>query len=148
MWGAPRPTREGASAFRKLLAQGNQTLDALNKEYGFWKGLKTVLTETERRTQGQSSGLSSVVLGGSGATAGAFVGDSPSDRVQNAIIGGIAARQLTKVMQSAAWRTKVSAPLKAMLADALSSGSASRIESASKTILRSIPAAYRPSEDE
>lgn len=140
-------TREAANAMRGVINKGSVDLAALNQEYSFWKGLKDVLKETERRTQAQSSGLTSTVLAGTGATIGAASGNSVSDRVQNAVLGGLAGKQLIKLLQSPAWATRVSAPLKIMLSDALASGSAARIEAATKTILRAIPAAYRPSED-
>lgn len=140
-------TREAASAFRGLIAKADPDIAALNKEYAFWKGLKDVLTETERRTQAQSGGLGQLILGGSGATIGAMTGTSTSDRVQNAFLGGVAGRQVIKLMQSPAWRTRVSAPYKNMLADALASGSAQRVESVVRTIIRAMPAQFRPAEE-
>lgn len=132
-------TREAASAFRSLLNKANPTLADLNKEYTFWKGLQKVLTETERRTQGQGGGLTSAILGATGAGAGALSGTSTSDRIQNAIIGGVAGRNLVRLMQSAAWRTRVSAPLKAALADAFASGSAAKAEALIRAITQATP---------
>lgn len=136
-------TREGASAFRKLIATGNTTIDNLNKEYAFWKGVKRVLTETEKRVQAQGSGLTSVITGGAGATIGGMTGTTNSDRVQNALLGGIAGQQVMKGLQSAAFRTRVSAPLKMLLADALASGSAEKVENVAKIIMRGMPAQFR-----
>ncbi len=136
-------TREGASAFRKLITTGNPTLEALNKEYAFWKGLKNVLTETEKRTQAQSSGLTATILGGTGATIGALSGDSVGDRIEKAVLGGVAGRQMVRLLSSPAFRTRVSAPMKNMLADALASGNASRAESAFKAMLKALPAQFR-----
>lgn len=132
--------REGASAFRELLAKGSPTLDDLNREYAFWKGLKTVLSETERRTQAQGGGLVSGITGAAGMAAGYSQGDSMSDKVQNALIGGLAGRQLVKAMQSPWWRTTASAPLKQALADALASGNAERISRAVGRMTVALPA--------
>ena len=131
--------REAAGAFRKLLAEGSPTLNVLNQELGFWKGLRNVLTETERRTQAQSGGLIASGMGGAGAIAGAVTGDSASDRVQNAVLGGLAGRQLIRVLQSPAWRTRVSGPLKDKLADALATGRTGPVLSALGKISASMP---------
>lgn len=137
-------TREAASSFRELLAKGSPTLDELNQEYAFWKGLKGVLTETERRTQAQGGGLVSGITGATGASAGFASGGDVSDRVQNAVLGGLAGRQLVRVMQSPAWRTQVSAPVKQKLADALASGNAERVTTAVGRIVAAMPAQMRP----
>lgn len=134
--------REGASAFRDLL-NTNPSIEALNKEFAFWKGLKGVLSATVSRTQAQSGGLVSAGMGGAGSIVGALSGDTTSDRVQNAVIGGIAGRQLIKVMQSPAWRTTVTGPMKQKLADALSSGAADRIEAAVGRIVAAGPSEWR-----
>jgi hypothetical protein len=134
--------REGAGAFRELL-NTNPTIAALNKEYAFWTGLKGVLAETGRRTQAQGGGLVSAGMGGAGSIVGAFSGDTTSDRVQNAVIGGLAGRQLIKVIQSPAWRTTVTGPMKQKLADALASGSAERIEAAVGRIVAAAPSAMQ-----
>lgn len=136
--------REASSAFRELLAKGSPTLDDLNREYGFWKGLRTVLAETERRTQAQSGGLVSGISGSAGMAAGFASGDSMSDRVQNAVLGGLAGRQLVRAMQSPWWRTSVSGPAKQKLADALASGVPERIEAAVGKIVASIPGQMQP----
>lgn len=139
-------TREGASAFRNLIATGNPTLDAINKEFAFWQGLKKVLTETEQRTQSHGGGLTSAILGASGAGAGFASGDSTSDRVQNAIIGGVVGRNLVRVLQSPYWQTKISAPFKQVLANALASGSVQKVESAVSRIVSAAPAQLRTAE--
>lgn len=131
--------REGASGFRDLIAKGNPTLAELNQEYAFWKGLRSVLAETERRTQAQGGGLVSGVTGSMGAVTGFASGDSMSDRVQNAVIGGVVGRQLVRVLQSPEFRTRVSGPLKDKLADALASGKTSEILGALGKITASIP---------
>jgi hypothetical protein len=136
--------REASSAFRELLASGSPALDDLNREFAFWKGLRNVLAETERRTQAQSGGLIAAGMGGSGAVIGGLSGDSMSDRVQNAVIGGVAGRQLVRGMQSPWWRTTASGPARQKLADALASGVPDRIQSAIGRIAASIPAQSSP----
>lgn len=133
-------TREAASAFRELINKGNLTREALNQEYAFWKGVRDVLKETERRTTGQQGGLSAGIASTVGAGVGAATGDSVMDRVQNAALGGIAGKNIIKLLNSPSWLTRVSVPMRSMLADALASGNAARIESAAKAILSATPA--------
>lgn len=132
--------REAAGAFKKLLDTGNTTLADLNQEYAFWKGLRSVLSETERRTQAQGAGLISGVTGGAGLVSGLVSGESIEDKLQKGVLYGLAGRQLVRVLQSPAWQTKVAAPLKQSLADALASGSAPRVASVLKRITASLPA--------
>jgi len=135
--------REAATSFRDLLAKGSPTLDQLNHEYAFWKGLKNVLIETEKRTQAQGSGLISGVTGGAGVISGLMSGQDVEDKLQKALIYGVAGRQLVRVLQSPAWATRVAAPLKHYLADALASGSAMRVTGAVQRIMSSLPAQVR-----
>lgn len=137
-------TREAASAFRKLISTGNPALDAINKEFAFWKGLQGVLKETAQRTQAQSSGLGASIMGAAGAGAGVATGTSTSDKLENALIYGLAGRNLMRLVQSPGWQTKASAPFKSMLASALASGSQSKIAEAVKRITSAMPAQYRP----
>jgi hypothetical protein len=132
--------REAAGAFRELLAKGSPTLADLNAELSFWKGLRNVLAETERRTQAQSGGIVAAGTGGAVAIVGALSGESASDRVQNAVLGGLAGRQLVKGMQSAWWRTTVSGPLKNALAQALATGSTTEVQRVASKIAAAIPA--------
>jgi hypothetical protein len=127
-------TREASGSFRELL-NTNPTIDALNKETAFWVGLKGVLKETEKRTQAQNSGLIASVMASPGAVAGAVAGGPAG-----AVLGGLASQQLVKVLQSPAWRTQVSAPMKHFLADALASGSTARVVGATNRILAALPA--------
>jgi hypothetical protein len=132
--------REAATAFRNLLNTANPTLADLNQEYAFWKGLRGVLTETERRTQAQGAGLISGVTGGAGIVGGLISGENVEDKLQNALVYGVAGRQLVRVLQSPAWQTRVSAPLKHALAEALTSGSVPRVTSALQRITATLPA--------
>jgi len=131
--------REGSGGFRNLLASARPDLAKLNQEYSFWKGLQNVLTETEKRTQSHTGGLIASGTGGAGAIVGAMSGDSMSDRAQNALLGGLAGRQLVKLIQSPAWRTTVTAPMKNMLADALASGQTGPLLSAMGKISAALP---------
>lgn len=139
-------TKQASDAFRRLINE-SPSLEALNKESSFWQGLRSVLEETKLRTQAQSSGLSQAIQSGAGATVGGMFGDSGSDRVKNAVLGGIAGRQVVRLLQSPTWATKVSAPLKTSLASALASGSAARIEAISRAIIQSLPAQLRPARE-
>lgn len=136
--------REAAGSFRELLAQGSPSLDALNQEFKFWKGLKTVLTETERRTQAQSGGLVSGLTGSMGAASGFASGNSLGDRAQKAVIGGLVGKNLVRVLQSPAFRTAVAGPLKDKLADALATGEAGKVLSALGKITAALPGQLRP----
>ncbi len=132
--------REASGAFRELL-NTNPDIAALNKEVAFWTGLKNVLKETQKRTQAQvGTGLIASGTGGAGAIVGAMSGDSATDRATKAVLYGLAGRQLTKLVQSPAFRTTVSARAKQFLADALATGSAGRVASAVQTAIRSLPA--------
>jgi hypothetical protein len=113
--------REASGAFRELLNR-NPTIAALNQEAAFWTGLKNVLKETEKRTQAQSSGLGSTVVGAAGFGAGALQGDSLSERATNAALYGFGAKRLTQALQSPWFRTELAAPFKHKLAEALASG--------------------------
>lgn len=137
-------TREGASAFRTLLNEASPDLAKLNKEYAFWKGLKDVLKATEARTQAQGGGLVSGIGGVTGAATGFASGDSLGDSVEKALVGGVAGRQVIKLLQSPTWRTKVSAPLKYKLGNALASGKADEIQKIARHIIESLPARVRP----
>ncbi|HEX7932539.1 MAG TPA: hypothetical protein VF573_05610, partial [Paraburkholderia sp.] len=135
--------REASNSFRQML-NTNPDISSLNKEAAFWTGLKNVLKETQKRTQAQAgTGLVQAGTGGAGALIGAMSGDSTTDRATKAVIGGLAARQLTKLIQSPAFRTTVSGPMKQQLADALASDSAGRILGATQRIIASLPAQLR-----
>ncbi len=134
--------REAAGSFREIL-NTNPTIAALNQESAFWTGLRNVLRETEKRTQAQSGGLVAAGMGGSGAVIGALSGDSAGDRATKAVLGGLAGRQMVKLLQSPAFRTQVSAPVKQQLAEALASNKAGRVISVASRILSSLPAEAR-----
>lgn len=135
--------REASGAFRKLL-NTNPTIEALNQETAFWTSLRKVLKETEQRVQAQGGGLTSAIGGSAGLAAGIASGDSMSDAAMKGLVFGAAGRGLVQVMQSPAFRTQVSGPLKQKLADALASGSTGRVESVARQIVSALPAQMRP----
>jgi hypothetical protein len=136
-------TREAAGVFRELL-NDNATIAKLNAELSFWIPLKSVLKETQKRTQAQSGGLVAGIMGSTGAAAGFASGEGLSDRTQNAVLGGLAGRQFIKLVQSPAWRTQVSAPMKNLLADALATGSTDKLLTAMAKITAALPGQMRP----
>lgn len=129
--------REASNSFRQLL-NTNPDIAALNAESAFWTGLKNVLKETEKRTQSQRGGLTDSIRGVGGAVAGAAVGGPVG-----AGIGQFATQTLSKAIQSPAFKTRVSGPLKQQLADALASGSAAKVAAVSQRILAAAPAQIR-----
>lgn len=130
--------REASGALRDLLNR-NPTIAELNGELSFWTGLKNVLKETEKRTQAQRGGLTDAIRGTGGAVIGAAAGGP-----LGAGAGQLAAQQLSKVVESPAFKTTVSAPLKSALADALASGHAGQVLSVLKKISAALPGQMQP----
>ncbi len=139
-------TREAASGFRSMLNNANPTLEALNKEYAFWKGLKDVLKSTELRTQAQSSGLGNIAMVTVGGGAGFASGEGMGDRLQNALVGAAGAKLLT-AFRSPWWQSKASGPFKHMLEKALASGSSTGLNEAITKLTAAMPARYRNVEE-
>lgn len=137
-----RAFESASDAFRELLNSGNATLADLNREFAFWKKLQTVTKATIDRTQSQTGGLIRAGAATAGAASGFASGDSFGDSLEKGAIGGVLGSQLVKVIQSPAFRTTVSAPLKQKLADALASGSAERIASITGKIVAALPAQF------
>ena len=134
--------REGAGSFRKLLSEASPDIAKLNKEYKFWEGMQDVLEATKLRTQAQQGrGLLAAI----GGTTGFFSGDNKGiiERTTDAAGGALAASYLTKALQSAPFRTRVTGPFKNMLANALASGDHAKVMSTIKTIAASLPAQAR-----
>jgi len=136
-------TREATSAFRTALNAADPDIAALSKEYAFWTGLKGVLKQTQLRTQAQTGGLYGAIGTAAGAASGFASGQSLGDSFEKAFIGAAAGRSMVKLIQSPAWRTMVSAPLKAQLADALGSGVSTRVAGATSRILTALPPQVR-----
>lgn len=125
--------REASGAFRELLNR-NPSIESLNKELSFWTGLKTVLKETEKRTQSQRGGLTDAIRGTGGAVAGAMVGGPVG-----AGVGQLATQQLSKALNSPWFKTTAAGPFKQALANALASGNAERINRAAARMAAAVP---------
>lgn len=134
--------REASGTFRELL-NTNPTIAALNKEYGFWAGMKKVLFETQRRTQAQRGGLTDAIRGSGGAVAGAMAGAAMGGPVGGgvgAVMGQQAMQAVSKAIASPWFKTRAAAPFKARLADALASGNTERIIRVAAQAIEAVPA--------
>lgn len=134
--------REAAGSFRELLNR-NASIADLNKELGFWTGLKKVLKETEKRTQSQRGGITDAIRGGGGAIAGAMMGamhGGPLESGLGAVLGQQVMQQVSKAIESPQFKTSVAAPLKSALADALASGHAGKVLDVTRKIAAATPA--------
>lgn len=97
-----------ADAIRQQLGNQFPDIDALNKEYSFWKDVAQVTSDTLARRQGQGTPLAAKIAQGAGF-------------VKGGVLGAEAMKGLTTAVSSPAWGT-VSAVLKDRLADALAQG--------------------------
>lgn len=129
-------TREAANAFRDLINNRNATIADLNKEMEFWQGLRDVTQASVTNQIGKGgSGLLNAAAGVAGG-AMAF----PAFGFGGGFAGYVAGQQLAKLMQSPSFRTRVSAPLKNMLADALATGNNPRAIAAIRSMSAQLPA--------
>jgi hypothetical protein len=110
-----------ADAIREQLGAQFPDIDALNKEYSFWKNVDQVVSDTITRRTGQAKPLGQKLASAAGTAAGYATGG-----VGGAVLGREAMQALEKVTTSTAWGT-VSAIMKDRLADALASGDTSTI---------------------
>lgn len=131
--------KKAADSFRDIL-NTDPTIEALNKEASFWIGLRDVVDATKLRKVGQTGGAFAAGTGIGGAVIGGMSGDSTQEKAQNALIYGLAGRQLVRVLQSPAYMNKLSAPLKDSLANALAAGSPGQVRSVLGRIATSVPA--------
>lgn len=115
-----------ANSIREELGKQFPSIDALNKEYSFWKNVDQVTGDTLMRRQGQA-----VPLGQKLAQAGGFI--------KGGVMGAEAMKALTQSVQSPAWAT-VSAVLKDRLANALAKGNRLQATSVTQQIRRTIAA--------
>ena len=132
-------TREGADSFRQLLADVPDVA-VLNKEYMFWRGLKDVLKETERRTRGQMGGGG--LPGAMASTAGAATGFG-SGGLTGAFVGHQAGQRFVQLVRSPYWQSSVSAPLKDRMARALAAGDRGLANATVHNMLQALPAQAR-----
>jgi hypothetical protein len=103
--------KEASNAIRAELAKDHPVLAKLNAEYSFWKGVKDVVGETNKRTRSQQTGLSETIAQNVGAGSG-FV----KAGVGGAVALGTVMKNFVALTRSTAWRS-VSAVNKARLAD-------------------------------
>ena len=93
--------RTGANSIRKLLADANPDLNALNKQYSFWSNVQRVADATIARRTGQVGGL----LGnGVAETAGVLAGELAGAPVKGGLTG-LALRTAQKTVTSPTVRT-------------------------------------------
>jgi hypothetical protein len=123
--------KEATNAIRNELGKEFPELDKINKEFSFWKNVKDTVSETRKRTAGKS-GLVAPVAGQIGAGAGFIEGG-----IRDAVLIGAAAKNFTKLTQSAAWKT-MSAKKKMQLAEAIESGNANKVAEVIKRLLLGI----------
>ena len=103
-----------ADAIREELGQQFPSIDALNKEYSFWKNVDKVVGDTILR-QGQAKPLGQKLAQAAGTAEGYAKGG-----VGGAVLGREAMAALEKIITSHAWGT-VSAVMKDKLATAMAS---------------------------
>jgi hypothetical protein len=104
-----------ADAIRDELGKQFPDIDALNKQYSFWKNVEKVVGDTVLRRQGQGKPLTQTLMGVAGTAMGAPGGPLA------AIAGKEGMEGLAALTRSTAWKT-VSAVQKAKLAAYLVSG--------------------------
>lgn len=112
-----RAYKASADGMRNILNSDNPSVEALNREFSFWKDAARVIDDTNMRTSTQAKPLG-VKLARAGAQAAGFV----KGGTKGAFIAGEAMSGVESLITSPAWQT-VSALAKSRLADALASGS-------------------------
>ena len=127
--------REGTNSLRELISAKSPTIGKLNAEFSFWKGLEDVLAATALRTQGQSTALTQTLTGGFG---GAITASATGSTLQG-LMGMAGTNMLSRLFLSPYFRTRVSGPLKAKLADALAAGDQGLVIQAISNIAASVP---------
>jgi hypothetical protein len=105
-----------ADAIREELGKQFPDIDALNKEFSFWKNVDKVVSDTITRRTGQAKPLGQKLAQAAGTAAGFATGG-----MGGAVLGREAMGALEKLTTSTAWGT-VSAVMKDRLASALASG--------------------------
>lgn len=97
-------------------------IEALNKEYSFWKDVDRVVSDTLTRRQGQAKPLGRKIAAAVGGGAGFTHGGIPG-----AVVGRMAGEALEQIATSPAWQT-VEAVMKDRLAKAIASGNRGAVE--------------------
>lgn len=120
--------RSASDAVREQFAQAYPDINALNKQFSFWKNTQKVIDATVNRMQSQSKPLTRQILRGAAAGAGLVkagpLGAAVDMAVTDSMMGAI---------QSTGWRT-TSAFLKDRLAKAFLAGDAGQVNSISAQI--------------
>lgn len=127
---------------RTELAKAVPDVQALNKEYGFWRDLEDVATASASRKTGQhKTGLLGKSVENTGRAIGGYVGYRTGGAIgagTGMLVGGETAKRLTALFHSPKWKL-TSSKLKMNLADALASRKPDRIGQAIAEISRAQP---------
>lgn len=121
--------RTATSAIRDQLNQVVPSLQALNKEFSFWKDLQNVMASTKNRTQAQGPGLASRLIGGVAAAAGGAAGFQAAGP-EAGVVGAFASKELAELAHSAFTSPRwafIKASAKNELAESILSGNAQRV---------------------
>lgn len=129
--------REAANAIRAELAKTAPGLARINKEYSFWINLADVLKQTQQRTAPQSRNLGKSIMGAAGMGAGLASGGDVADKAEKAALYGAVGSALQSAFASPRWRL-VSAKLRLALANAIASGDANRIATATGRVMNAM----------
>jgi hypothetical protein len=108
--------KEAANSIRNELAKQFPDIAVVNREFHFWSQVQDVMDETLRRTSSQSQPMGQQLAKVAGAAAMGHAGAA------KAMMTGQTMGLLRKVTTSAGWNTKIAAPVKTALADAIASG--------------------------
>ena len=108
-------------------------LDKLNKEFSLWRSVEEIANSTTLRKTGQQNTLSKTLPYLIGGGAGFSEGEGIEGRLTGAVVGAAVFGQLSKIVQSPAWRT-VSATQKNKLAKAILEGNGET----ARTLIRNI----------
>lgn len=125
--------REATKAIRRTLEKEVPDLAAVNKEFAFWKDLKSVLTATEAREQAKNNVIPKIIASGVGVTSGVASGDTMEERIGNAALYGFLGPKVLAGLQSARWKF-IDARLRNALAEALATQSPVGIRAAAARI--------------
>jgi hypothetical protein len=121
-----------ADGIRDELGKQFPDIDALNKEYSFWKNVEKVVGDTVLRREGQAKPLSQRIAAVGGTAIGAVTGGIPG-----AMLGKETMEGLQALTNSTAWKT-ISAVKKAQLAKYIASGNQGAVNFTIRQMLKGI----------
>jgi gas vesicle protein len=131
------------SALRKELGKAVPSVQALNREFGFWADLRDVTSASAARKVGQSkTGLIGKTVENTGRAVGGYVGYQTGGVVgatTGLLVGGETAKRLTALFRSPSWKLRTSAQ-KVRLANALATRNPTTIGDALAALERAQPA--------